>query len=32
VNSGDSAAKKKKKKEQGRTCDGFEAVLLAVAD
>jgi hypothetical protein len=32
-NSGDSAArKKKKKKEEGRTCGGFEAVLLAVAD
>jgi hypothetical protein len=35
-NSGDGAAKKKKKKkkkkEQGWTCGGFEAVLLAVAD
>jgi hypothetical protein len=31
-NSGDSAARKKKKMEEGRTCGGFEAVLLAVAD
>jgi hypothetical protein len=31
VNSGDGAAKKKKK-EEGRTCGGFEVVLLAVAD
>jgi hypothetical protein len=30
VNSGDNAARKKK--EEGRTCGGFEAVLLAVAD
>jgi hypothetical protein len=30
-NSGDCAARKKKK-EGGRTCGGFEAVLLAVAD
>jgi hypothetical protein len=30
-NSGDGATKKKKK-EEGRTCCGFEAVLLAVAD
>jgi hypothetical protein len=33
-NGGDGAAKKKKKKkkEEGRTCGGFEAVLLEVAD
>ena len=36
-NNGDSAARKKKKrkkkkKEGGRTCGGFEAVLLEVAD
>jgi hypothetical protein len=30
-NGGDVAAKKKKK-EEGRTCGGFKAVLLEVAD